>query len=130
MEVPACIPLLPQFFLHLLSTYTDLPHFLSLKNPSHASFYLIPSFDLRSALFTFSIHFTYHCLYQSMIIPPHTIRPCQLICCFLQSQHVHQLHCIPLVHQLYTAHRPHHKSFCSSQNSYFIFSQTLRFASI
>ena len=34
------------------------------------------------------------------------------------------LHCIPLVHQLYTAHGPHHRSFCSSQNSYFIFCST------
>ena len=54
-----------------------------------------------------------------MTIPPHTIRPCQLICCFLQSQHVHQLHCIPLVHQLYTAHCPQHRSFCSSQTTLF-----------
>ena len=64
-----------------------------------------------------------------MTIPPHTVRPCQLICCFLQSQHVHQVLCIPLVHQLHTAHRPHHISFWASQNSYFIFSQTPRFAS-
>ena len=29
-------------------------------------------------------------------------------CCFLQSQHVHQLLFISLVHQLYTAHCPHY----------------------
>ena len=62
-----------------------------------------------------------------MIIPPHTICPCQLIYCFLLSQ---QLHCIPLVHPLYTAHRPYHRSFCSSQSGYIFFSQTPRFASI
>ena len=65
-----------------------------------------------------------------MIIPPHTICLCQLICCFLQSQHVHKILCILLVYQLYIAHRHHHRSFCSSQNNYFIFSQTPRFASI
>ena len=42
----------------------------------------------------------------------------------------HHLLCISLVHQLYTTHLPYHRSFCSSQNSYFIFSQTPRFASI
>ena len=68
-------------------------------------------------------------LSQNMIIPPHNICPCQLICCFLQSQHVHQLLCIPLVHQLHTVYHPHHRSFCSFQNSYFIFSQTPCFAS-
>ena len=59
----------------------------------------------------------------------HTIHPCKLICCFLQSQHVHQLLCIPLFQQLYITHHPHHRSFCSSQNSYFIFplSTTLNF---
>ena len=99
--------------------------------------HLFPPFYFWSAL-SFSIHFIYHCLHQNiflrssqnMTILPHTIRPCQLICFFLLSQHVHQLLCIPLVHQLHTTHRPYHRSFCSSQNSFFIFSQTPRLASI
>ena len=39
----------------------------------------------------------------------------------------HHLLCISLVDQLYTAHLPYHRSFCSSQNSYFIFSQNTTF---
>ena len=107
-------------------------------NSSHVSFNLFPPFHPWSTLFTFSIHFMYHCLHQNiflrssqnMTILPHTIHPCQFFCCFLQSQHVHQLPCTPLFHQLYTAHCSHHRSLCSSQNSYFIFSQTLCFVSI
>ena len=125
---------LPTFSLHLHLSATSF--FL---NQFFSCFVqLVPSISFRSALFTFFIHFMYHCLHlniffrssQNMTIPPHTIRPCQLICCFFQSPRVHQLHCIPLVHQLYTAHRPHHRSFCTSQNSCNIFSQTPRFASI
>ena len=78
--------------------------FFPLTNPSHVSFDLFPLFHPWSALFTFAIHFIYHYLrqnfflwsFQNMTIPPHTIRPCQLICCILQCQHVHQLLCIPL----------------------------------
>ena len=129
MEVAGCIPLLPQFFLLLLSTYTDLPHLLSSNQSFSCFLQLLPPFHPWSALFTFSNHFMCHCLHQNiflrssqnMTIPPHTICPCQLICCFLQSQHSHHLHCIPLIRQLYTTHRPYHRSFCSSQNSYFIF---------
>ena len=121
-----CIPLLLQF-----STCTNLPHLLSL-NQSHASFNLFPLFHPQLALYTFSIHFMYHCLHQNIFlrssqnitVPPHTICPCQLICCFFQAQHIHQLHSIPLVHQLYTTHCSHQRSSCSSQNSYFILSQT------
>ena len=136
MEVAGCILLFPQFFLHLLFTYSDLPHLF--LNQSFSCFLqrLFPPFHPRSALLTSSIRYMCHCIYQNiflrssqnMTIPPHTIRLCQLICCFLQSQHAHQLLCILLVHQLYTVHRPYHRSFYSSQNSYFIFSQTPRFA--
>ena len=126
MELAGCIPLLLQFFLHL-STYTDLLH-LSL-NHSHVSCNLFPPFHPSSAMFTFFIPFMYHCLHQNMFlrlsqnmtIPPCTICPCQLIFCFLQSQHINQLNFIPLVHQLYTGHHFHHRSFCSSQSSHFIF---------
>ena len=107
-------------------------------NSSHVSLNLFPPFHPRSALFTFPTHLMYHYLHQNiflrlsqnMTILPHTIHHCQLIHCFLQTQHVHQLLCIPLFYQLYTAHRPYHRSFCSSQNSYFIFCQTPRFPSI
>ena len=79
-------------------------------NSSHVSFNLFPPFHPWSTLFTFSIHLMYHCLHQNiflrssqnMTILPHTIHPCQFFCCFLQSQHVHQLPCTPLFHQLYT----------------------------
>ena len=104
MVVFGCIPLLFQFLLHFLSTAPTCCIFFSQTNPYHASFNLFPPFHPSSTLFTFSIHFMCHCLHQNillsssqnMTIPPHTIRPCQLICCCFQSQHVHQLHCIPL----------------------------------
>ena len=122
---------------NLLSTYNELPYLFSL-NQSFLCFLQLVHFTPFSVyLFTFFTHFTYHWLHQNiflrsspnMTIPPHIILPFQLICCFLQTQYVHQLLCISLVHQLYTKYRPHHRFFCSSQNSYFIFSQTPRFAS-
>ena len=132
MEVAKCISLFPQFFLTSLHLHQSATS--SFLKPT---FLIFPPFNPWLDLFTFSKYFMFHCLHQNifirlsqnMTIPPHTIRPCQLICSFLQSQHVHQLHCIFLV-QLYTEHHPHHGSFCSSQNSYFIFSQTSHFASI
>ena len=123
MEVVRCISLLPQLFLPLLFTYTDLLHLLFLNQPFSCFLQLIPSI-----LSSVGPVYVFHPLHvpllhqnffvrssQNMTTPPHTILPCQLICCFLQSQHVHQLLCIPLVHRLYTAHRPHHRFFCSSQ---------------
>ena len=89
----------------------------SKKLPSPAKPLYVPLFSSK--------HFFRSSRY--MTVSPNTIRPCLFICCFLQSQHFHQLLCIPLVHQLYTTHRPHHRAFCSSRNSYFIFSQTSRF---
>ena len=100
-----CILLLPQHLptpsLHLHQSVASF--FL---NQSFSCFLnLFPPFHLWSALFTFSIHFMYHCLHQNIFLkssqnmttPPHTISPCLLICCFLHSQHVHQLHCFSLV---------------------------------
>ena len=138
MEVAGRIPLLPQFFLRLLSTYPDLPHFFSLNQFFSCFLQLVPSIlSLISPVYVFhSLHVPLpSSKHLPQVVskhdqPPHTICPCQLICCFLQSQHVHQLHCIPLVRKFYTAHRSHHRSFCSSQNSYFIFFQTSRFSSI
>ena len=83
MEVARCILLLLQLFLHLLSTYTNLPH-LSLNQSFSCFLQLLSS---ASSLFTFSIHFMYHCHHQNtflkssknITIPPHTICPCQLI---------------------------------------------------
>ena len=135
MEVPGCISLFPQFFVHLFSTYTNMPH-LPFSNQSFSSFFQLVSFvsSLVIPVYIF-IHFMHHYLYQNislrlsqnMIIPLHTICCGQLIGCFFQSQHVHQLHCIPLVHQLYTSHIPHHRFYWSLKNSYFIFSQTPQF---
>ena len=75
-----CFPLLLQL-LHLLSTCISLPHLLSLNQSFSCFFDLFPLFHPRSTLFTFSIHFMYHCLHQNiflwssqnMIIPPHAI---------------------------------------------------------
>ena len=128
MEIAGCILLLLQLFLSLLSTYTNLLHLLSLNQTLSCFFQLIPSIlSMVGPVYIFhpfyvawlsSKHF--HQFISKHEHTPHTICPCQLICCFLQSQHVHQLHCIPFVHQLYTAHCPHSRFFCSSQNSYFI----------
>ena len=119
MEVTGYILLLPQLFLHLLSIYIDLLCFLSLNQSFSCFLHLFAPFYPWSALFIFSIHFLYHCLHQNILrlsqnitISPYIICPCQLTCCFLQSQNIHQLHCIPLVHQLYTVHHPCHMSFC------------------
>ena len=137
MKVVRCILLFLQVFLHL-STYTNLPHLLSLHQSFSCFLQLIPFISsLIGSVYIFHplhVSLLHQNIFlrssQIMTIPPHTICPCQFICCFFQSQHVHQLHCIPLVHQLYTAHCPRHKSFCSSQNSYFIFSQTTHLTSI
>ena len=120
MEVARCILLLLQFFLHLLSTYIDLLH-LFINQSFLCFFQLVPSISSLVGPVCFSIHFMYHCLHQNIFlrssqnitIPPCAICPYQLICSFLQSQHVHQFHCILLVHQLYTTLQPHHRSFCS-----------------
>ena len=135
MEVIGCIPLLLQFFLHLLSTYTDLLHLFFL-NQSFSCFLQLVS-SIFSSVGPF---YVFHPLHVSLpssehipqVILKHVNQPYHLtpFCCFLLYQHVHQLLCIPFVHQLYTAHHPHHRAFCSSQNTYFTFSQTPRFASI
>ena len=44
---------------------------------------------------------------QNMTIPSHTIRPCRIICYFLQSRHIHQLRCIPIVHRTSPSPRSH-----------------------
>ena len=137
MEVAGCISLLQQLS-YTFSPPTPICRIFPQTNLFYVSFNFLPPFHPQSVLFTFSINFMHHYFHQNIFltspqnitIPPHTIRPFQLICCFLQSQHVHQFPCIPFVHQLYTVRRPHHRSFCSSQNSYLIFSQTPRFASI
>ena len=122
MEVAGCIPLLLQ------SSYIFSP-----PTPICSSFFLKPIFLMFSS--TCSLHFilnqpclcfsstsytiaiiktSFFRLSQNMTIPPHTIHACQLICSFLQPQLVHQLQCIPLVHQFYTAHHSYHRSLCSS----------------
>ena len=120
--------------LHQSATSSFLKPIL-LMFPSTCSLHFILSQPCSHFHLLHVPHFLYQNVFlrssQNMIIPPsHIICPCQLICCFFQSQHVHQLHCIPHVHQLYTAHCLHHRSFCTFQNSYFIFSKTPSFASI
>ena len=118
MEVARCIPLLLQFFLHRSAT---------------SSFLILLMFSS-----TYSLHFIldWPCLHFSSTsctigfiktsssgsLKTYHLTSFTLASLFLQSQHVHQLLCIPLVHQLYTAHYPHDRCFCSSQNSYFVFS--------
>ena len=139
MEVAGCILLLLQLFVHLLSTYTDLLHLLS-SNQSFSCFFPLVS-SISSLVHPVYVFHPFHVPLSSSKHLPQFISnhdhntsyyfcPYQLICCFLQSQHVHQLLCISLVHQLHTIHHPHHRSFCSSQNTNFIFSQTPCFASI
>ena len=101
--------------------------------PSTCVFYFIfgqPCLHFLSTSCTICFIKTSSLVISNMTIPPHIVHSCQLISCFLQYQHVHQLLCIPLVHQLYTAHRFHHRSISSSQNNCFIFSHTPCFASI
>ena len=107
--------------LHL-STYIDLLHFAFLNQSFSCFLQLISS--ILSLIIPVYIFHPFHVPLpssnillkssQSMTIPPHTICPCQLICCFLQSQHVHQLYYIPLVSHLYTAHCTQHRYFCFS----------------
>ena len=50
MEVSGCILLFSHFFLHLLSTYINLPHLLSLNQSFSCFLQLVPSF---SSLYVF-----------------------------------------------------------------------------
>ena len=114
MEVAGCISLLLQLFLHLVYTYTDLPHLLSLNHFFSCFLQLVPS--ISSSVGPVNVFHLLHVplpsskhlpqVAQNMTIPPHTIRHCQLICCFLQSQHVDQLLCIFLLSTNFTLHRP------------------------
>ena len=141
MEVAECIPLFPQFFLHLLSANTDLLLFLS-SNHSFSHFLQLVPFISSSIGPVYIFHPLYVLfLHQNIFIKsfkhnhttPHnfplsaylmlssllTCSSAPLYCCVLHPHHLY-----PLVHQLYTTHCPYHKSFCFLQNIYFIFSQT------
>ena len=110
MELAGCILLLQQLFLHLFFTYTNLPYLL--LNQFFSCFLQLVFSILSSVGPVYVFHLLYVPLHSSkhfsqvVLKHDHTtapICPCQLICCFLQSQNVHQLLCISLVHN-FTAH--------------------------
>ena len=136
MEVARCILLL-QLFLHLLSTYIYLPYlflthsfscFLQLVSSISSlvsSVYVfhplhlpLPSSKCLSQVISKYDHTTSHCL----PLPVYVLLPSIPTC----SSAPLYSSCIPTLHHTC----PHHRSFCSSQNSHFIFSQTSCFASI
>ena len=134
MEVARCVPLLLQFLLHLFSTYTNLPHLLSLKQSFPCFLPLHP----QLALFAFSIHFMYHCFHQNIFLSSsQSIRlnqttshycplPAYLLLLSIPTCPSAPLYssCPPTLH--YTLPSP----LIFLLSFYFIFSQTSRFTSI
>ena len=132
MKMAGCISLLLQLFLHLHQSAASFfkPILLMFLLTCFLHFiFCQPCLRFPSTLCT--IGFTKHLL-QVVSKHEHTnshYLPLPAYLLLPSTQHVHQLHGISLVHQLYIAHCSNHRSFCSSQNSYFIFSQTTHFFS-
>ena len=114
-------------FYTLFPPYTNLPHFLSLKQFFSCFLQLVPSIS-SSVDPVYVFYLIYVPSPSSKLIAdrlktsPHHPIPFTLASLSDASfnSNVSISSSIPLV-QLYTTHRLHRKSFCFSQNSYFIF---------
>ena len=130
-----CILLLLQLFLHLLSTYINLLHLLCLNQSFSCFLQLVPSIS-SSVGPVYIFHPLHVPLSSSKHLPQVIIKHDHTTSHHLPFPAYLLLFSIPTCASalLYSScppnFHPRNRSFCFSQNSYFIFSQKPRFTSI